>query len=163
MNFKKIITLLMVMVGITGLHAQVVIPSTGGTVFGSGGSVSYTVGEVIYTTIIGTNGSSSQGVQQAIEITTLTKLIEPKGVNIICSAYPNPATAVVKLKVDNYTAIGMQQLSYQLYNLKGELIDSKIIRTNLTSIVMSKLSSTTYLLKVIQGGNEIELFRIIKK
>ena len=46
-------------------NAQDAIPATGGDATGSGGSASYTVGQIGYTTNTGTNGSVAEGVQQA--------------------------------------------------------------------------------------------------
>jgi hypothetical protein len=42
-------------------------PQAGGEATGSGGSVSYSVGQVVYTTNTGINGSVAQGVQQPYE------------------------------------------------------------------------------------------------
>ncbi len=46
--------------GLTGLHAQESVNATGGNASGSGGSASYSVGQVVYTTNTGTNGSVTQ-------------------------------------------------------------------------------------------------------
>ena len=51
-----------------GLHAQETVPATGGDATRAGGSSSYTLGQVVYTTNTGTNGSVAQGVQQPYEI-----------------------------------------------------------------------------------------------
>jgi hypothetical protein len=44
------------------IRAQNAIPASGGNATGSGGSVSYTFGQVVYTTKSGTGGSVAQGV-----------------------------------------------------------------------------------------------------
>ena len=46
----KLITMLLLSLGFTGLNAQEAIPATGGEASGSGGTVSYTVGQVAYIT-----------------------------------------------------------------------------------------------------------------
>jgi hypothetical protein len=70
------------------VHAQSTIPATGGNAAGNGGSVSYTVGQIVYTTVSGTNGSVAQGVQQPYEISVVTG-IENKEINLSCSIYSN--------------------------------------------------------------------------
>ena len=45
------------------VNAQTTIATTGGNAAGSGGSFSYTVGQISYSTVSGTNGSVAQGVQ----------------------------------------------------------------------------------------------------
>src|SRR6056297_978638 len=54
--------------GLTGANAQQAMPASGGDASGSGGFVSYSVGQVVYTTHTGANGSVAQGVQQTYEI-----------------------------------------------------------------------------------------------
>ena len=45
-------------------QAQNIIPASGGNATGSGGTVSYTVGQIVYVTDTGNTGSVIQGVQQ---------------------------------------------------------------------------------------------------
>ncbi|MGD0341661.1 MAG: hypothetical protein ABSA76_08155, partial [Bacteroidales bacterium] len=62
------------------IHAQSTITTSGGNASGSGGSASYTIGQVVYSTITGTNGSSAQGVQQPYEISIITGIAEAKDI-----------------------------------------------------------------------------------
>jgi zinc transporter ZupT len=64
--------LLLIAFGTMILQAQETIPATGGNVVGSGGSVSHTVGQLLYNTVSGTNGTVAQGVQQPYEISVVT-------------------------------------------------------------------------------------------
>lgn len=126
---------------------------------GSGGSASYSVGQVAYQTHTGTNGSVAQGVQQAYEIKDVTAIEEAKGINLSISAYPNPANDYLTLSI---TEFELSNLSYQLYDINGKLLQSEKIMGNPTSIVMSNLVPATYFLKVIQGNREVKTFQIIK-
>jgi hypothetical protein len=161
MHQKKLIltTLLLFITGLTGVYAQSVIPTTGGNASGSGGSVSYSVGQVIYSTNTGTSGSEVQGVQQPFEISVITGLEEGKSINMQCSAYPNPATYYVNLKVENFKT---ENLSYQLYDVSGKLLGNKKIDANETKIDMHDLVISTYFLKITQNNKEIKVFKIIK-
>ncbi len=68
MNFSKItLVLLTVTVFILHVNAQESIVASGGDASGSGGSSSYSVGQVFYSNYTGSNGSEAQGVQQADE------------------------------------------------------------------------------------------------
>jgi hypothetical protein len=64
----KLSVILLSGLGLTGLQAQQTIPATGGLATGSGGTVSYTVGQVADTTQTGSGGTVTQGVQQPFEI-----------------------------------------------------------------------------------------------
>ncbi|MFT7299094.1 MAG: hypothetical protein ACI9WO_001916 [Sphingobacteriales bacterium] len=60
---KAITSIAFLFLGLGGLQAQETVPATGGEATGNGGSSSYTVGQVVYTTNTGTNGSVAQGSQ----------------------------------------------------------------------------------------------------
>ena len=155
----KLSALLFLGLGLTGLQAQESVNATGGDALGSGGSASYSVGQVVYTTNTGTNGSVAQGVQQAFEISVVTGLEEAKGINLSVSAYPNPTTDYLTLEVKD---VELLNLHFQLYDMNGKLLQNEKITGNQTSIVMSNLLPATYFVKVIQGNKEVKTFKIIK-
>ena len=150
--------------GLTGVQAQTSVNATGGNASGSGGLASYSVGQVVYTTNTGTNGSVAQGVQQPFEISVVTGIEEAKDINLSVSAYPNPTTDYLTLSIGEFD---ISNLSYQLYDMQGKLLQSGKITGNQTSIVMSNLVPATYFVKVIvktQGiaSQEVKTFKIIK-
>lgn len=82
--------LLLIGFSITILHAQATIPATGGNAAGSGGSVSYTVGQITCNFLSGTNGTIAQGVQQPYEISVVTAIETAREISLECTVYPNP-------------------------------------------------------------------------
>jgi len=155
---KKIFTIAILTLSVSAF-AQETVPATGGDATGAGGSSSYTVGQVVYTTNTGTNGSVAQGVQQPYEISTAVG-IEVTEINLELVAYPNPTTNVLNLNIGNYNN---EKLTYQLYDMQGKLLDSKKVVNNSTTIVMHELPKSTYLLSVLDNNSLIKTFRIIKK
>jgi len=156
----KLSAILLLGLGLTGLQAQTAVPATGSNASGSGGTVSYSVGQVVYTTNTGgSNGSVAQGVQQPFEISVVTGLEEAKGINLSVSAYPNPTTDFLNLKIENYDNTN---LSYQLFDISGKLLETKKLEGNQTNIVMSNLVPATYFVKVTDGNKEVKTFKIIK-
>lgn len=153
-------TLLACTFSLSTVTAQTSVNATGGNASGSGGSASYSVGQVVYTTNTGTNGSVAQGVQQPYEISVVTGLEEAKGINLSVSVYPNPTTDYLQLKVESEK---LKDLSFQLYNMNGKLIQSEKITGNQTSIVMSNLVPATYFVKVVQGNKEVKTFKVVKR
>jgi hypothetical protein len=162
MQYKKsyLIILFILGVGLTGLYAQEVIPASGGDATGSGGTSSYSIGQIVYTTHNGTNGSAAQGVQQPYEISVVTGLEEVDGITLQSKTYPNPASSYITLKVDNND---LQNLSYQLFDMNGRLLDNKIIIDPETRFDLNNMVSGTYFLKLIQNNKEIKNFKIIKQ
>ena len=155
----KLSAVLLLGLGLTGLQAQTSVNATGGDASGSGGSVSYSVGQVVYTTHTGTSGSVAEGVQQPYEISVVTGLEEAKGINLSVSAYPNPTTDYLTLEVKD---VELLNLHFQMYDMNGKLLQNEKITGNQTSIVMSNLVPATYFVKVIQGNKEVKTFKIIK-
>ena len=141
------------------IQAQNAIPASGGNATGNGGSVSYTVGQVVYTKYTGTNGSVAQGVQQPYEISVVTGIVEAKGISLEIEVYPNPATDFVKLKIENYE---VKNLRYQLFDINGSLIKDNKVEGNETSISMQNLLPSVYFLKVTDNNKVIKTFKIIK-
>ncbi len=141
------------------VSAQEAVISSGGDGSGSGGSVSYTIGATVYTTSTGTSGSVAQGVQHPYEIYVVTGIEEVQGIDLEISAYPNPVTDYLILKVDDENLIGV---TYQLYNIEGRLLENNELVDNKTHIYMNKLKPATYFLKVLNNNKEIKTFKIVK-
>ena len=162
MKYKKLkfSAFILLGLGLTGLQAQESVNATGGNALGSGGSASYSVGQVVYTTNTGTNGSVAQGVQQPFEISVVTAIEEAKGINLSVSAYPNPATDYLTLEVKDFE---LSNLHFQLYDMQGKLLQSEKITSNQTSIVMSNLVPAIYFVKVTEGNKEVKTFKVIKQ
>ena len=159
---KTIIEILFIiaffMCGLTTGIAQQSLSSSGGNATGTGGSASYTVGQVVYTTNTGTSGSVSQGVQQTYEITITSSIQEADDIDLI-STYPNPVGDQLKLKFEQEDFNGCK---YHLYDLNGRIILSHAIIEKETDIFMEDLVPSTYFLKVFKDNKEIKTFKIVK-
>ncbi len=145
--------------GMTGIQAQDAIPASGGDASGSGGTTSYSIGQVVYTTQNGFNGSVAQGVQQPFEISIVTETEQAKNINLVFTVYPNPTVNSLMLNVGNYNK---EKLSYQLYDISGKILENKKITDNETSISIENLARASYFLKVTNNDEEIKTFKIIK-
>ena len=156
---NKILTLMLFMFMFYNVNAQQTVCVAGGDAVGSGGTSSYSVGQVVYTNNKGTNGSVAQGVQQPYEISVVSAIEEAKGIHLSVLAYPNPTTDFLILRIDEFE---ISNLSFQLYDMNGKLLQSKKITGNQTSIVMSNLVPANYFVKVTQGNKEVKTFKIIK-
>ncbi len=139
--------------------AQESLNATGGNDSGSGGSVSYSVGQLGYQTHTGANGSVAEGVQQAYEISVVTGLEEAKGINLSVSAYPNPTTDYLTLEVKDFES---SNLSFQLYDMQGKLLQTNNLIGTETQIDMSSYVPSTYFVRVIAEKKSIKEFKIIK-
>ncbi len=141
------------------IHSQQTVAVSSGNTTGAGGSVSYTLGQVAYTTNTSTSGTVTQGVQQPYEIFVVTGLEEAKGINLEFTVYPNPTTDFLKLNVENHE---LKNLCYQLYDINGNLLQKKEIINKETVIQTSDLAPAAYYLQISDNEKEIKTFKIIK-
>lgn len=161
----KLCAIWLLVLGITGIQAQEIhkaVQAAGGNASGNGGTASYSVGQLFYTTKTGINGSVAQGVQQPFNISAITGIEEAKGITLLYSAYPNPITDFLTIKIDASTVQSIQSLTYQLFDISEKLLETNTLEGNETRINMRNLSPATYFLKVIQGNKVVKVFKIIK-
>jgi hypothetical protein len=159
MKYKNtILSTSFIFLGLVGLRAQESLNGSGGEGAGTGGSSSYSIGQVVYTTETGANGSVSQGVQQAYEISIITGINET-AINLQLSANPNPTTNYIVLAVEYEQA---DLFTYQLIDLQGKVIENKKITAKSTTITMEALPKAVYFLNVANNKQVVKSFKVIK-
>lgn len=159
---RKVKNLILMLLGVlwaTHTLAQQNIPATGESATGSGGSVSFTVGQLVWNMFPGSNGTILEGVQQPFEISVVTAIENTEYISLVCTAYPNPTRGQLKLivELEDY-----KSFRYHLYDINGKVLQDKPILNENTEIPMDNLFSSLYLLKVFKGKVEIKVFKIIK-
>ena len=133
--------------------------ASGGMANGSGGSVSFSVGQIDYIQAGGSGGTAAQGVQQAYEIYISTGS-EEKWIELNYKVYPNPTTDIVTLNVENRHS---EMMKYTLISVDGKVILSENISSEKTDIPMQTCTNGIYFLNVSDAQNKIiKSFKIIK-
>ena len=141
------------------VQAQESANTSGGNATGDGGTLTYSVGQVVYTTNTGANGTVSQGVQQTFEISIVTGIKET-ALSITLSAFPNPTATNLTLQISDYNN---EKLTYQLLDMQGKLMRSGEIVGEQTQIDMKILPSTIYFVNIVSQENKIvKSFKIVK-
>lgn len=159
MQLKKILVsaILFFLPGLMALHAQEINAAAGGNGSGTTGFLSYTFGQVFYTSAKSVGGEVEEGIQHAYEIYLLPD--PPDTINLIASVYPNPTTDYIVLNITNYNAA---ELTYQLIDLNGKMLFNDVINGSRTSIALNYLTSGTYFLKINTNNTLVKSFKIIK-
>jgi hypothetical protein len=142
------------------LLAQQSILSLTGNASGTGGSVSYSVGQVAYIHYAGMSGAGTEGVQQPYEIQIPEGIDQEAGINLECILFPNPADAFIRLKIDNPET---RLLTFQLLDINGTLLRNDKIEYAETTIPMDNLTPATYFITVSEKGKLVKTFKVIKK
>ena len=163
---KKLIVLLISMLlaspGFTFMQAQQLhasVNAAGGNATGTGGSASYSVGQVFYTTVSSTTTSVSEGVQQPFEISVFTGLKDNEAINLFFAAYPNPTKGNLTLKIENFET---NTFSYQLCDVNGKIIRNEKLTEKISIVDLSDMKSGAYFIKVTNNRNAGKTFKIIK-
>lgn len=133
--------------------------TAGKDITGTGGNVSYSIGQVAFSEIDGLNFNVVEGVQQPYEISVITQSDDLRESTFAYSVYPNPSTNILYLKHDNNLN---QDMYYQMFNIEGEVIKNSIIENPITSIPVFDLASSIYFLKVYVQKTSVKTFKIIK-
>jgi hypothetical protein len=150
---------LCVLFGTYSIYSQTAITSSGGTAIGEGGSATYSIGQLVYTTQIQNNVSIAQGVQQAYEFQVLSNL-DVLTTNLTLLAYPNPTSDNFVLSIsDNF----QDNLAYTLFDIQGKQLLTGDIRDSKTQITIQNFANGIYFLKVTKQSLSIKVFKIIKK
>jgi len=157
-NYKmNIMAILILMFLCFQTNAQDAYLSGGGEASGTGGSSSYSIGQVIYTTNSGATGSVAQGVQQAYEVSIVSQ--SELVLNMEVSVFPNPSSDLLNLELTS----GLdKEVTYFLYDNTGKLLARSAVYNEITKIDLKPFPNAIYHLNVMQGPNQVKLFKIIK-
>lgn len=160
MNQLKLILFIVYSGFVSALQAQESFNASGGNGTGSEGTISYSVGQVVYTTQSDPTTSLVQGVQQPYEISVVTNHIQGTAQEITCSVFPNPTTDALILEVKEFNHY---KLRYQLTDSDGKILEEKPVVAFQHTIDLSNLSATIYFITIFQNNNLSQTFKIIKK
>ena len=158
MKIIKNLILFLFLSGLTTLYAQQGLVTSGGNATGSGGSVSYSIGQTAYVVQTGSNGSAAQGVQQPFEFSTLSGEVFTN-ISIKAAVYPNPMISNITILISDFST---NKLTYNLYDLSGKSIKQGKITASETLLDMQQCASATYVLQLRSDQKEIKTFKIIK-
>ena len=140
------------------MQAQEVVTSSGGYGTTASAKLTWTIGEPITETAVGTNTMLTQGFNQGDLIITLIRNSEIP--DFILKVFPNPTNDHLRISAGNSDP---ENLKYVLIDLGGKVLIEKNLTGKESDISVGNLSPSTYFLKVYQNNKEIKVFKIVKK
>jgi hypothetical protein len=155
---KKTVTACMLL-AVAFTYAQKSPVTAGGEATGSGGTSSYSIGQLAYANIATDKLSENQGIQQAYEIMEVTEKTALLPSRLEFTVYPNPTEDVVNVAIANYE---QEKVSYQLISATGQLLIATQASEDTTPISMKNAAAGIYFIQVIQNEQPIKTFKIIK-
>ena len=136
--------------------AQNAISSTGGHFKTTGGSTSFTVGQVAYVLKKGNGSYLNEGVQQVYtkKTTPVEELVYLKEVQL----YPNPTQETVILILSSKEDV---QVRYTIMDYLGKEIKYGIILSEKSEISLRDLPSGSYFIS-LKSKKEVRIFKMVK-
>jgi len=154
---KKLLLILTV-IYCSNAMAQQVVAAAGSTFSNANGSLSYTLGEGVAQTLSVGSITLTEGFHQTtISISVVNEMTD---LGFTISAFPNPTSDFLKLKVDRVNLAGLQ---YLFYDVNGKLLSQKNVESNETNLAVQQLTTGIYFLVVRDGTKEVKSFKIIKQ
>lgn len=136
------------------LYAQAGPVSVGGKASGAQGTASYSIGQTNFTSTSTTEGTISQGLQQAYEIYVLS------GIDETISIFPNPTVAgFLTLRIASGKSTNF---SFELFDMQGKYLVSKKVENQETIIQMADFATGVYIIKVLHNEQARKSFKIVK-
>ena len=157
---RKLIAFVIFSVITVSLFAQSAVVPTGGTASGTGGTVTYTVGQIADQKVEGGGRYIIEGVQQPYEIQVVGVNSYP-GINLSAVVYPNPTVDKVVLSIRDYE-IPSTGLTLQIYDLNGKFLKMMVIKDADTEIDFSGYAAATYQLRVVNEKQLLKTFKVVK-
>ena len=137
--------------------AQTVVSANGGTATAAGTQISWTIGEPVTTTVSDGSNILTQGFHQSKLTVTAINDIQIAGVEI--KVYPNPTSDYVTVHFNKVA----EKPVYLLFDLSGRLMEQKNIESNDAKIDMTRYAGGSYILKLNNGRQPLQSFKIIKR
>lgn len=128
------------------VRGQQAISTTGDESMGSGGTVSWTVGQVDYEATLATGGSVQRGVQQPYEWLVTSA---PEAQMPVVSVWPNPAVDAVMV---SWEAPLPAPAYYALYSGSGALVQQGGVAGTTVTVPLAAQASGTYVLVITAQG-----------
>ena len=148
-------------ISLSGLWSQQSVNSSGGNASGTSGTVSYSIGQVAYTSSISDAGQVNQGVQQGNPVIMVGQT-DPLS-DFTIGFYPNPVHNDALLRLgENKDDLNVTGFSFMLFSIYGGLIMEKEISHHTTPVPMNQLPDGVYLLKVARDNMPINTFKVVK-
>ncbi|MCC7298871.1 MAG: T9SS type A sorting domain-containing protein [Bacteroidia bacterium] len=139
------------------IYAQQTMAAAGGDATGSGGSISYTIGQVDYISANSAAGFINQGVQQPYEMFSVNMENFESNFNII--AFPNPATTTINVNIESLINGGLADIA--VVDALGKVVIKQSTDRSSTEINLSNVSPGIYQL-VVKTKTENKTIQFLK-
>ncbi|PLX26212.1 hypothetical protein C0581_04930 [Candidatus Parcubacteria bacterium] len=137
--------------------AQELISNNGAYYSNANGSLTWSVGEAVITTISDGTDTLTQGFHQSRF--SFVSIYESYFEDISVIIYPNPTANQFSIDINTSDISGF---TYTMFDLNGKLLCKKEIANNITDVDMQNYPAATYYVSVYKDGISVKATQIIK-
>ena len=134
-------------------QAHELVSASGASFQNSSGYISYSIGEVITTSLTSSSAVLTQGFHQT-RLRTVPVITQSENQ---MSVFPNPVNDLLILQIGDPQGFG-----YLLYDVRGGLLERGQVLEDRLEIDFSALAPAVYILRVTNHQEEVRLFQIVK-
>ena len=151
---KKAFIAFSLLVGSITAFGQEVVASQGDTYSNGSGSIDFTIGEVVISTVSDATNEITQGFHQ-----TMWDFVglEDFDANFAVSIFPNPAQDVLTIQ-----ATAFEDVTFILTDAAGRIVMRDILTGELTPLDVASFEAGTYNLSLEKASRTLKTFRLIK-
>jgi len=151
---KKAFIALSLLVGSITAFGQEVVASQGDTYSNGSGSIDFTIGEVVISTVSDATNEITQGFHQ-----TMWDFVglEDFDANFAVSIFPNPAQDVLTIQ-----ATAFEDVTFILTDAAGRIVMRDILTGELTPLDVASFEAGIYNLSLEKASRTLKTFRLIK-
>ncbi|MBV5312452.1 MAG: T9SS type A sorting domain-containing protein [Prolixibacteraceae bacterium] len=133
------------------------VSSAGETFKNSNYQLDWSIGEILTETYNGNLNMLTQGLHQGKY--TITSVDQIKNLQLEISAFPNPATDFVLVKMASEK---FENFRFSLSDINGKVLQNGRFTSNLQQINLAGKATGAYFLNVISDQTTVKTFKIIK-
>jgi len=139
-------------------YSQEAILSAGKDIEDAEGSISFSIGQVVFNQHNALDHSKIQGVQQPYEI-SISPLTERTCGALSFSVFPNPTLSEITIRTDDF----QEGLLAQLFDSSGKFVAIQKMLSTETTFQFDQLAATIYFIKITLNDNFIQTFKVVKQ
>jgi hypothetical protein len=139
------------------LLAQNDVLAGGGNASSTSGSISYSVGQVVYTHVSNASGSIQLGVQQAYAVTPIA--VHEPWRELVVGLYPNPTRGQILIEMPSF----LPGITASIFDMNGSLVEKLKLQSTKTTLSAETWPAAQYIIQLSDASGNSSEYKLIKQ
>jgi hypothetical protein len=137
--------------------AQQDVVAGGGNASSTSGSISYSIGQVVYTNESNAAGSIQLGVQQAYAVTPIA--VHEPWRELVVGLYPNPTRGQLLIEMPQF----IPGITASIFDMKGSLVEQLPLQSAKTLLSAETWPAAQYIIQLSDASGNSSEYKLIKQ